>query len=291
MRKLSKLLTLSLILTSNCSNAITASSFDESNPISGPINYYGGPVITNPTKVNFVWYGNWNNVSAQSTIANLEYLVNNIDSTNWWKIVSDYYQTINQQTVHATSQISFGQSYYINYSFGKSLYDSDVISILQKLSLNKEDIYLVFISQDINESGSRGQYCVDYCGWHESWNINNQNIKFALVGQSDCDICSLQLRYQELGFNYPPSGTWDSLNMTQVLLHELAEIITDPVGTKPAWQDLNHQELSDKCLWTYGDTLYNSDNGSVGNILVGNKVFMTQQLWSKNTNSCSMFLN
>jgi hypothetical protein len=71
-----------------------------------------------------------------------------------------------------------------------------------------------------------------------------------------------------------PNGTLDPVSITEG--HELAESITDPLGT--SWYDANgpaHGEIGDKCqLW------------DLGNIPTSNGTFAVQSLWSNAINDC-----
>lgn len=54
-----------------------------------PIQYYGGPVMVAPINVYFIWYGGWTDSKVAPM---LEDVIENIDSTAWWQIVTAYYE-------------------------------------------------------------------------------------------------------------------------------------------------------------------------------------------------------
>lgn len=54
-----------------------------------PIGYLGGPVLTNPINVYFIWYGNWTDTNTQPI---LEDLMKGMGASQWFAITEQYYQ-------------------------------------------------------------------------------------------------------------------------------------------------------------------------------------------------------
>lgn len=66
-------------------------SFDLWPTSTEPISYFGGPVMTAPVNVYFIWYGGWAN---PKTAPVLEDMIKHLDSTAWYQIVTAYYEQL-----------------------------------------------------------------------------------------------------------------------------------------------------------------------------------------------------
>ena len=66
-------------------------SFDLWKTSDTPIQYYGGPVMTSPINVYFLWYGSWTDPKVAPI---LEDMIKNLDSTAWYQIVTPYYEQL-----------------------------------------------------------------------------------------------------------------------------------------------------------------------------------------------------
>lgn len=64
-------------------------SFDLGQPETLPIDYNGGPVLTQPVNVYFIWYGNWTDTN---TAPILEDLIRGMGASPWWQISGAYFQ-------------------------------------------------------------------------------------------------------------------------------------------------------------------------------------------------------
>ena len=103
-----------------------------------------------------------------------------------------------------------------------------------RLPWDANALYAVFIADDVYAPG----LCTRYCGWHSyaapyapSGGGAAGAIKFALVGSvMACpDACALDaLRQGPGGAWLTPNGDADADAMAQVLVHEIAEAVTDP---------------------------------------------------------------
>ena len=105
-----------------------------------PFFYRGGPVITSPSNLHIIWYGNWNN--KQQTVAILEDLFSNIGGSQYLNTNADYYQSssnlslkpMSSKSMFVNTNVTFAESYYDNYSLGKYLYQSDIPNIISKIA-------------------------------------------------------------------------------------------------------------------------------------------------------------
>ena len=329
--------------------SLEAGAFDLMAPGTYPIGYWGGPVMTQPINVYFIWYGAW----TDKTVAPiLEDFAKNIGSSDWFKISTTYFQETNYiqpvsdagqgyfSTTHSSkpartatwrrkptvsdagtiadassdamqdagdagqwapgpkyyvsSQVNFVKSLYMSSDpnaggFGTQLSDIDISSIVNaavsnnNLTLDPNAVYFVLASAEVNETSG---WCDQYCGWHNSVMIGNQDIKFAFVGDTgSCETCSLQDEYTSVGLKSSPNGNWSADTMVSVIAHELSEAATDPDpigGTVFApvvsWQTSYGQEIADLCAWVFNQP-YLTATGSVANMKVGSRDYMIQANW------------
>ncbi|CAI5459399.1 unnamed protein product [Closterium sp. Yama58-4] len=109
----------------------------------GPIKYWGGPIVAgNPTvNIYHIYYGSWPSGSGQDYIDNF---VRSLSSDSgaqgsssdqtvkgWWAISSNYYQSSNGAKKNVSSKVRLAGTTYDNYSYGKSLTDNYVLSIVK----------------------------------------------------------------------------------------------------------------------------------------------------------------
>ena len=123
---------------------------------------------------------------------------------------------------------------------------------------------------DVKETG----FCTDFCGWH--W--NNGNYKFAWIGvpASGCN-CFAQRPNS-------PNGNAALDSAINVIAHELAEAVTDPLGN--AWYNSNRDENADICAWNFVGKIW---TGSYYyNIVVGGLKYFIQSNYNLNTRTCTM---
>lgn len=268
----------------------------------GAISYHGGPVMTNPVKVYYVWYGDWKGNSA--TVI-LKHLARNIGKSDWFSINTDYYQQTSiipipgdggdaggsdagTITAYATDQISLAKSIDVGYPHGANLSDKDIVTIITEaidnklLPLDPNGAYFVLTSVDVDQNISGWwTFCNSFCGWHDHTVINGVDIKLSFVGDSNkCpSSCTMRDDSFEANISVSPNGNWGADGMASVIAHELSEMVTDPdVGGNSAWHDDMGAENADKCAWTFGKS-YCSANGAKANVHIDGRDYLLQQNW------------
>ena len=96
-----------------------------------------------------------------------------------------------------------------------------------------------------------------FCGYHSHFSYNNMLVKYAVLPySSDCQGCA-------------QSFEW----FGSTLSHEIAESITDPLGT--SWFDVCEEEIGDIC-----NDVFASATGTDGN------EYPVQSLWSNSRGEC-----
>jgi len=238
------------------------------------IDYHGGPVLDtvlgSPTKVYYIWYGDWSqDPNANGILTNF---AQNIGGSPYFNINTTYFDSANASVVN---QIAYGGSFSVTVypagsgTYQKTLSDSDIQAIVA--SVNPTDangVYFVLTSPDVNESSG---FCTRYCGWHTYGFINGRNIKYAFIGDAAA-ACPYSCEWQATG----PNGGGGGDGMASVVAHELEEAVTDP--NLNAWYDSSGNENADKCAWTFGTT-YTAPNGALYNMTLGGMNYLIQRNW------------
>ena len=191
---------------------------------------FGGPVMSNPTTVYNIWYGDG---SAASTISTMGGFFGNLTGSDYMNLGSVY---------GATTTITFGGTIFKSNYLGNNLTDAqlgqivnDAISAALVPSSN-DALYYIFTAPGIREEEDG----VD-CAFHSDVN----GLKFAWVGTRFFNTnkgCG--------------SGTFDE-NVTSASSHEMFEALTDPLvgeatsnGPPLGWYDsgpTNQGENGDMC--------------------------------------------
>jgi hypothetical protein len=225
----------------------------------------------------YIWYGNWSGNSATTILTDL---MNNIGGSAYYHINTTYYNGANQ---HVSNSIAFAGSTNNNYTYGTSLTDGQIQSVVANaisshaLPSDTNAVYFVLTSADVTANSG---FCTQYCGWHTHGTIGGVDIKYAFIGNPD--RCPSACAAQSTG----PNGNAGADGMASIISHELEESTSDP--DLNAWYDRRGQENADKCAWTFGTT-HTASNGSQYNVTLGNRNFLIQRNWVNASGGfCSM---
>lgn len=236
-------------------------------PSDNGITWHGGPIMTAPPKIYFVWYGNWKTDLARNVLVDW---AAGIGGTAYWAINATYPDGNGHQPPNAAS---FGGQSFDDYSRGKVLTDALVERIVADaittfaLPKDPNGVYFVLGSKDVDETSG---LCSKYCGWHSATMIASAWVRYGFIG--DGDRCPASCEAQAVSPNYSPSAD----AMASVLSHELEETVTDPLGN--AWFDAQGNENADKCAWTFGPTQL-TKNGARYNVSFGGRDWLIQRNW------------
>jgi hypothetical protein len=228
------------------------------------INYHGGPVLQgNPVPIYVIWYGNWNGTGSNTmaTVSIVEQWLNTVGGTPYELINTTYGDT----TGNVSGNLHLGGAIFDTGSQGTRLTNSRLTSIVTRslsngLPTDPNGVYVVVTSSNVSERG----FCSSFCGFHTAQTINNTDIKWAFVGNTD--RCPSGCSAQATGPNSPATGLGGADGIINVMTHETEEAITDP--DLNAWFDQSGQEDADKCNFTFGATT--ACNGSNGCSAAGN---------------------
>lgn len=230
------------------------------------IAYHGGKVMAGPSKIYYIWYGNWTGNTATTILTDL---ASTIGGSPYLNITTTY----STSTTLISNSVAYGGATTDSYSNGTVLSDLGVYKVVaaainsKRLPSDPNGIYFVLSSKDV---GASSGFCSSYCAWHSTGGIGINNIRYAFVGNTDrCpSVCAPQ--------TISPNGNAGADGMANNIAHELVETITDPEMT--AWYDSFGYEVSDKCSWKFG-TKYTAPNGSSWNVKLGTRNYYLQQNW------------
>lgn len=235
----------------------------------GNLTYQGGPVMTSPKNIYYIWYGTWD-LASKNVLTNLG---STIGGSPYFNINTTYYD---KTGAHVQNSVTYAGAATDNGSLGTSLSDANIQTIVANqinsgaLPLDPNGVYLVLTDKNTKETSG---FCTQYCGWHTHATIRNTDIKYAFIGDGET-----QCAYA-CGVNNPsPNSTPGADAMASIIAHELEESTTDP--DLNAWYALsNGYENGDKCAWNFGAT-HTASNGSKYNQTFGALNYLIQQNWS-----------
>jgi hypothetical protein len=248
------------------------------------ISYWGGPVLSQPIHVYFIWYGHW---SGSTTPAILADLITNLGSSPYWGVETTYYDFFNRY-VSSAVQLSGSTNDY--YSRGLSLQNNDfqyiAMAAVDSGSLGPFDpngVYFVLTSADVSVNGFKSSFCGfhNYANRYNFAELGSSTLKYAFVGDANGNAnCMAQT-------SVSPNGNPSADAMANIVAHELEELANDPEFT--GWYQSNTSgESADLCNWKFGTEL-TAANGSLFNVSIGTRQFLLQQNWANQEGgSCSL---
>ncbi|HEY8698206.1 MAG TPA: hypothetical protein VIM02_11335 [Rhizomicrobium sp.] len=213
------------------------------------LGWYGGPVVTSASHINVYW--GKPDGSVWGYPASYEYYLN----------LSVMSETLNRYTgnsLYSTGHYPVANWYWNNGNPGSLVYQSQIASLVQYMAgqdytyrgarLGYTDIYHVFLPPGTDtcfDDPRNGCYNPDgrapgpftFCGYHYSTKLSNGTVVLYSVEPFESVYgCS--------------TGTNTSNDTANVLGHEIAETVTDPIpGTawKAQWHPDYGQEVGDVC--------------------------------------------
>lgn len=259
--------------------------------ISPSLVYHDGPLIqSNSPLVYTIYYGNWSTLDP-GTPPLINTFIDGLSGSYLWNILTTYYDDggggggSSPKRYLPNSLVHAGSLNVTTYPYGKNLTDNSIYSIVQDAiphfpaPINYNSIYVVLTSPDVDETSG---FCTSYCGWH-TYNVFNtgsgiqqQYAAYAYIGSSNrCEGC---LAAYDLG---SPNNNPNADAMVSILLHELAESMTDPFFV--GWYNSdNDNEMADVCEWQYGlvynTTTSTADGSPYANVYLGGKNWLVQML-------------
>lgn len=172
-------------------------------------------------------------------------------------------------------------------SQGTHIGSKDISKIIQHaisapggLPADQDGVYFVITSPSVSVAG----FCSSYCAYHTNSNaiVSGKNIRFAVVPDpgNQCGGCdgNVAVYHESVTPNKDPGAD----EMTDSIMHELSETVTDPQGN--AWFTSNGEENGDLCNYTYGTPLSpGPQNGATANVNMNGHFYLIQKIWTNVT--------
>jgi hypothetical protein len=233
------------------------------------LSYHGGPVMTAPKNLYYIWYGSQWDAASQNVLTNIG---QHLGGSPYFNINTTYYDAAKAPVQNS---LTFAGSTANSGTYGTQLSDANIASIVSdaitsgKLPADANGIYVVLT--DHSTTATSG-FCTQYCGWHDHTTISGKDIKYAFVGNAETQCAS------SCGATSPsPNNTPGADGAASVLAHEVEEATTDP--DLNAWYaNADGSENADKCAWNFGTTSLAS-NGAKYNQTFGTMKYLIQQNW------------
>lgn len=246
-----------------------------------PIEYFGGPILPGAVPVYLIYYGNSGSFPA-TTPAIVNDFFSNLGGSAQYNVNTTYYDAQGNYVSNALS-FSLGNVLYMNPTLGNSLSSKEIEKAvgqaLAQLPVDPTAVYFLITAPDVKVAG----FCNSYCAYHtHSAKIaTGVDIKYAVVPEPDqrCTYCDGNVSVFQQSIS--PNGDLGADEMTDSIMHELSETVTDPDFN--AWHTKGGAEAGDLCNFTYGKT-YLAPNGAVANAHLGQRDYLIQTIW-ENTGS------
>jgi hypothetical protein len=237
---------------------------------SSQILYHNGPVMHLPA-VYVIYYGTFP-VTTQPIINNFLTDLSSQSAVDPYHVNTTYYDNVNgnvQGTFMFNSPVSAPKSdswdsagyvYWDNYSQGAQLTTNSIPKILaHAFTLKSPDVngvYLVVTAPDVKISG----FCSSFCAYHTNGTVNGANVRYALIPDptQKCSGCNGGIAvYHDKS---TPNLDMGADSMTDDIMHELSEAVTDP--DLNAWYTQSGAENADLCNYVYETSTYPIQTGS-----------------------------
>ncbi len=237
------------------------------------IEYHGGPVMVSPHNVYLIWYGNWNGDTATAILPDF---IASLDGSPYFNTNTTYGDTVN----NIVNTVTMAGQFFDNYSQGTVLNNQGLINAVANalnigaFPIDRNGIYFVLTSSDVDENEPSLQFCSQICGFHTSASIFANDIKYAFVGNPNRCLAT----NNSCLVNSPsPNNNGGADAMASIMAHELNETVTDP--DLNAWFHLSTAgEVGDLCspfVAGYPGEFAVS-NGAIANIALGARFYLIQ---------------
>jgi hypothetical protein len=253
----------------------------------GKIDYHGGPVMTAPVNLYYIWYGGWSSSDA-GTQKILTDFASHIGGSSYLKTLATY---VDSHGTPAASQATYAGSTIDAYSKGSNLNDAALQAIVahaittHALPSDANGVYFVLTSADVTYINPPVEsFCQNMCGKHSATNVNGVQIKYAFVGDPLWCANTRVGNCYALTAAEAPNSNLDADTMVNNVAHELAEAITDPLPGSAYFQSQGEGagvEVADACAYYYDPYYHLGGTGpKLANISLGGNNYMIQELYA-----------
>jgi hypothetical protein len=253
--------------------------------------YHGGLVMNQSNSVYVIYYGTFPSTT-QPIINNF---LSGLSGSAPYGVNTSYNQGAGTPSIPPSYRFRLptaspgpkpsGSVYWDNYSQGSQLHGGSIPQIVTHaisagLPPDQNAVYLVVTSPDVKISG----FCNSFCAYHTStamvYNNVSLHIRYALIPDPTqrCSGCNGGIAVY--GDTVTPNGDMGADTMTDDIMHELSETVTDPDIT--AWYTQSGAENGDLCNYVYGTAQIGFDATGAQyhyNVMLGGKPYLVQLIW------------
>ena len=246
--------------------------------------YHQGTVMTgDPVNVYVIYYGD---VPPRSqTILNTFFTDLRTSPASYYP-VNDTYYDLSGAKIASTFNFSpvQGMVFVDNPpSQGTRISSKNMPAIIQHainaagLPADENGVYFILSAPTVSVSG----FCRSFCAYHTSSStiVSGKHIRYAVVPDpgNRCGGCDGNVAVY--GQSVTPNSDQGADEMTDSIIHELSETVTDPEGT--GWFTSSGAENGDLCNYTYGTPLSpGPGNGASANVLMNGHYYLIQKIWT-----------
>jgi hypothetical protein len=254
--------------------------------------YHKGAVMTGaPVNVYVIYYGDYGaspaDTAAQGIIDTFftDLSVSGRKYTSYYTVNDTYADSTNTTVAPTFSfQPNSGGVYIDNPpSQGTHIGSKNMPAIIQHainvggLTADEHGVYFILSAPSVRVSG----FCSSFCAYHTSSStiVSGTHIRYAVVPDpgNKCGGCDGNIALY--GQNVTPNSDQGADEMTDSIMHELSETVTDPDGA--GWFTSSGAENGDLCNYTYGTPLSpGPGNGASANVLMNGHYYLIQKIWT-----------
>jgi Phosphate-induced protein 1 conserved region len=250
--------------------------------------YHGGPVMNVSNTVYVIYYGTFPSTTEPiindflaALSGSSEYGVNQTYNAGGSTAGVPIHYAFAYPSASPVNGVS-GSAYFDNYSQGAQLSNKAIPQIVANalaggLPNNQNGVYLVLTAPDVKISG----FCTSFCAYHTSSTAISAglHIRYALIPDPTqrCSGCNGNVAiYHE---TETPNGDLGADTMTDDIMHELSETVTDPDIS--AWYTQSGAENGDLCNYVYDAVKTTTVNGVTVhyNATLGKRNYLVQLIW------------
>jgi Phosphate-induced protein 1 conserved region len=256
--------------------------------------YHNGAVMTVKTAVNvyIIYYGDYTANPADTKAPDIidTFFTDLRTSPASFYPVNDTYYDLSGAKIVSPFNFSPVQGMVYNDSppsQGTHISSKNMPAIIQHaintpggLPSDANGVYFILSAPSVSVSG----FCGSFCAYHTSSStiVSGTPIRYAVVPDpgNQCGGCDGNVAVY--GQNATPRGDQGADEMTDSIIHELSETVTDPEGT--GWFTSSGAENGDLCNYNYGTPAYTSPiNGANANVVMNGNYYLIQKIWSNAT--------
>ena len=251
------------------------------------VSYHGGFInglSSGGTALYNVFVGDLKN----STVHLIDYFARNIGDSNWFKVLTSYYEMDGGNTFqYVNNQSVFYGNTAAIYPLGKNLTlgELDIQNIIYQAILNEEleldsnGIYMVMFRGDFNVSVNGKQWLRDWCSYHGSFALQSgDEINFAVIGDPSTAPGTSGRVCEPISNRPTANEDLGADSMAMGYAQQLANCITDSRGQW--YSDVTGLEAGTSCYSDFGPIVNLTDPKSINyNVHLRGRSFFLQSLW------------